>query len=171
MITIHPTQPHEAQTLITIQKAAFFPLWERYRDAGNPHLRGVDDILRRLEHPFWRYFTICEDETIVGGIAYKLAGRTDFYDPLPEGMIYLGRLYIDPAHQNRSIAQTAITLSEHTFPNARSFAVDFPEDLSMNRRCYEKAGFRDTGMRFEVQPGELPQQRRLVLACFGKQIG
>ena len=47
--------------------------------------------------------------------------------------------------------------------DAKLFSVDFPEDLPKNRRCYEKAGFCDTGKRLEAEPG-------LVLACFEKRV-
>ena len=163
MITIHPTTHDEVSTLIAIQKAAFFPIYERYHDAGNPYLRGEEDILKRLDHPYWRYFTICLDGEIVGGITYKLAGRTDFFDPIPEGMIYLGRLYIDPRHQCRGIGQTAIALAEREFPDAKMAAVDYPSELMKNRRCYEKAGYRDTGRRFDPEPG-------LTLVCMTKEM-
>jgi len=75
----------------------------------------------------------------------------------------LQRIYIKPEHQCKGIAQTAILLCEREFPKASGFFVDFPEDLVKNKRCYEKAGFADTGKRLQVQPG-------LVLACYSKQL-
>jgi len=54
-------------------------------------------------------------------------------------------------------------LCEKDFPDAKLFSVDFPEDLIKNRRCYEKAGFKDTGKRLEAEPG-------LILACFEKHL-
>lgn len=162
-ISIRPTKEIEALELCNIQKAAFFPLYERYHDESNPYLRGVEDIANRLNSEYFRYFTIFSDEEIVGGVLYKCKGKTPFFKSLKEGQYYLQRVYIKPEHQCKKIAQTAILLCEKEFPNATSFFVDFPEDLVKNRRCYEKAGFIDTGKRLQEQPD-------LVLACFEKHI-
>ncbi|MBE6659535.1 MAG: GNAT family N-acetyltransferase [Ruminococcaceae bacterium] len=153
MIQIRQTILQDAELLHSIQKEAFFPLYERYHDAGNPYLRGIEDISMRLAHPGFRYFTILSDGEIVGGVMYKISGRTPFYDPMPRGMVYLSRIYVKPGLQGRGIARRAILLCEGEFPEAELFSVDFPEDLERNRRCYEAAGFHDTGDRLETDPG------------------
>ena len=163
MITIRPTIEQDAEILCAIQKQAFEPLYERYHDEGNPFLRGTEDILKRLNTPFFRYFTILVDGEIVGGISYKCMGRVPFIDELKEGVYYLQRIYIKPERQGNGIARTAILLCEKEFPNANIFYVDFPEDLVKNRKCYESVGFKETGMRKEVEPG-------LVLACLEKRF-
>ena len=159
MITVTPTLPAEADALCAIQKAAFQPLYERYHDEGNPHLRGSEDILKRLGREIFRYYTIREDGEIVGGIMYKCAGTTPFVPQLTPEDCYLGRVYITPERQGRKIAQTAIRMTMAEFPDVRRFYVDFPADLEKNRRCYEACGFRDTGMRMEIEGG------KLTLAC------
>ena len=162
-ISIKPTTVSEAEELSKIQKRAFLPLYEKYHDEGNPCLRGVEDIANRLNSDIFRYFTILLDGEIVGGILYKCKGRTPFIDRLEEGQYYLQRVYIKPEYQCKKIAQTAILLCEKEFTNAKSFIVDFPKDLMKNKRCYEKAGFVDTGKRLQAEPN-------LVLACFEKVI-
>lgn len=79
-ISIRTTQENEALELCSIQKAAFLPLYEKYRDVGNPYLRGVEDIANRLNSDCFRYFTIFLDGEIVGGILYKCKGRTPFFE-------------------------------------------------------------------------------------------
>lgn len=96
-------------------------------------------------------------------MACKGKGRTPFVENLEEGQYYLQRVYVTPEQQCKRIAQTAILLCEKEFPNANCFFVDFPEDLMKNKRCYEKAGFVDTGKRLQEQPN-------LVLTCFEKFI-
>ncbi len=161
MLTIKATTQEEAVVLSEIQKQAFLPLYERYHDEGNPCLRGVEDIANRLNSEYFRYFTIFDDGEIVGGVLYRCKGNNMIGIALGDGIYYLQRIYIKPEHQNKGIAQKAILLCEKEFPDAKMFSVDFPEDLEKNRRCYEKAGFCDTGKRVEVQPG-------LVLAYFEK---
>ena len=73
-VSIKPTTPQEAEALCSIQKQAFLPLYEKYRDAGNPCLRGTEDILSRLNRNN-RYFTIRLGDQIVGGIFYRCRGN------------------------------------------------------------------------------------------------
>lgn len=163
MIKVRKTTEDEAFILSEIQREAFLPLYERYHDEGNPCLRGIEDVANRLDSPYFRYFTIYEDEEIVGGILYKCKGKGPFFKQLNEGEYYLQKVYIKSERQCKGIAQTAILLCEKEFTDAKMFSVDFPEDLAKNRRCYEKAGFCDTGKRLEVEPG-------LILACFEKHL-
>ena len=163
MIKVRVTTKEEAAVLSEIQRQAFLPLYERYHDEGNPCLRGVEDVTKRLDSPQFRYFTILENEEIVGGILYKCKGKGPFFEQLAEGEYYLQRVYIKPERQCEGIAQTAILLCEKELLDATKFFVDFPEDLTKNRRCYEKAGFMDTGKRLEAEPG-------LIRACFEKHL-
>jgi len=162
-ITIRSTTVNEALTLSKIQKEAFLPLYEKYHDEDNPCLRGVEDVVNKLNSDCFHYFTIFLEDEIVGGILYKCKGRTPFVDSLENGQYYLQRVYIKPEKQCKRIAQNAILLCEKEFSDAKCFLVDFPEDLMKNKRCYEKAGFMDTGKRVTIQ-------ENLVLACYEKHL-
>ncbi len=143
-ITIAPALPSETGELARIQKAAFKPLYERFRDDANPYLRGEEDIVRRFDRNS-RFFTIRRDGNIVGGICYRLYGKRSPTATLTDGEYYLSRIFIDPESQSLGVARTAILLCEAEFPDARRYYVDFPEELEKNRRCYQSAGYRDTG--------------------------
>lgn len=145
-VEIRKTVAEEAEALAQIQKAAFKPLYEKYHDEGNPFLRGPEDILRRLNKNNRHYTILCDDK-MVGGIFYRCKGKRNPLAGIKEGEYYLARIYIHPDYQNQGIARQAILLCEKEFPDAESYFVDFPEDLDKNRRCYESAGFRDTGER------------------------
>lgn len=145
-LSIRITDPSEAEELSKIQKAAFKPLYEKYHDEGNPFLRGPEDILRRL-NKFNRHFTILYDDKVVGGVFYRLYGKRSPTDEIGAGEYYLARIYIHPDYQNKGIARDAILLCEKEFPDARFYYVDFPEDMEKNRRCYQSAGYCDTGER------------------------
>ncbi len=162
-ITIRPTTEEEAQLLSDIQKEAFLPLYEKYHDKASPYLRGKEDILNRINTTQFRCYCILSDDVIVGGIYYKCFGKCLFIEELKTGEYYLQRVFIKPQFQCKGIAQRAILLCEKEFPNAEKFIVDFPVDLDKNRKCYEKAGFCDTGKSIEIQPG-------LVLACYEKTL-
>ncbi len=145
-LSIRITDPSEAEELSQIQKAAFKPLYEKYHDEGNPFLRGPEDILRRL-NKFNRHFTILYNDKVVGGVFYRLYGKRSPTDEIGAGEYYLARIYIHPDYQNKGIARDAIILCEKEFPDARFYYVDFPEDMEKNRRCYQSAGYCDTGDR------------------------
>ncbi len=149
-ISIRATIPSEAEELSEIQKAAFKPLYEKYRDEGNPFLRGSEDILRRL-NKFNRHFTILYDGKTVGGIFYRLYGKRSPTVEIGEGEYYLARVYIDPKYQSKGIGREAIRLCEKEFADAKYFFVDFPEDMEKNRRCYQSAGYCDTGERINIE--------------------
>ena len=163
MLTVRPTRPEEAPLLCKLQKAAFLPLYERFHDAGNPCLRDESDILRRLSHDAFRCFTVLLKDEIIGGVLWRISGSTPFIEALPPHEYYLQRIYIRPDLQSRHYARDAILLCEKQFPDAVRFHVDFPQDLQKNRRCYEGAGYRDTGARREPETG-------LTLAAYAKEI-
>lgn len=148
-VSIRPTTKSEAEELCRIQKEAFRPLYEKYQDAGNPYLRGPEDILCRLNKNN-RYFTILYEGTMVGGIFYRCRGKRSPGEELGDHEYYLARIYIHPAFQGRGIAGKAILLCEQEFPDASAYYVDFPEDLEKNRACYTGAGFFDTGERVRM---------------------
>ena len=145
-ISIKITNASEAEELSQIQQAAFKPLYEKFHDEGNPHLRGSEDILRRL-NKHNRYFTILLDGEIVGGIFYRLYGKRVPGYEIGAGEYYLQRVYVHPKHQGKGIAREAILLCEKEFADAKYYHVDFPEVMEKNRKCYQNAGYRDTGER------------------------
>ncbi len=161
MVTIRKTIKEDSKILCQIQKAAFKPLYERYHDEGNPYLRDESDILNKLSREDSIYYTIMDNEQIVGGIFYKRNCSTPFCKMLKDGEYYLCRVYIQPDVQGKHIARTAIKLCEEIFAGAAKYFVDFPEDLEINRRCYESVGYVDTGERLKVD-------ENLVLASFVK---
>lgn len=161
MITLRKTTIDDAVELIKIQKEAFKSLYEKYQDDDNPYLRDEQDILSRINRNDTEYYTIVDNEKIVGGILYKHHTSTPFCEMLEEGEYYLCRVYIRPDVQGKQIARTAIKLCEAMFPDAKKFYVDFPEDLEKNRRCYESVGYTDTGKRLKIN-------EKLILSCYCK---
>ena len=163
MITVRPTLESDVDTLCELQKAAFMPIYKKYHDAGNPYLRGTEDISRRLDSSTFKYFTVLNDGEIVGGVLYRCYGRTPYIAELSTGEYYLTRIYIKPDHQCRGIGKQAILLCEKEFGDAVKFYVDFPRELEKNRRCYESADFYSIGKELEAEPG-------LVLAAYEKTV-
>lgn len=147
-IELMPATPFDAETLVAIQQKAFKRLYDIYHDEGSPYLRGADEILRWIGRPNAKVFKIFADGILVGGIAaWERNG-------LP-GECYLARVYILPEMQSKSIASRAILLCEAEFPNVSRWTLDFPIAEAANRRCYEKAGYTDTGETQEQSGGAI----------------
>ncbi|MDR1002041.1 MAG: GNAT family N-acetyltransferase [Oscillospiraceae bacterium] len=152
-VTLSIATAEDAPAMAEIQKAAFKRLYNQYHDESSPYLRGAEDILSRLPLPQWHVYKILCGDELVGGI-YISEKEDDSY--------YLNRVFVHPDMQSRSIASRAILLAEKLLPRRPKWTVDFPSDQPMNRRCYEKAGFTDTGKLEAVSEG-------LVLALYEKQ--
>lgn len=157
-VTLQIATAAHAKILVSMQREAFKRLFEQYLDAGSPYLRGPDEIMRWLERPTCKVFLILADGEPVGGMAaWERNGQP--------GTCYLARIFVRPAWQNKGIATRAILLCEAAFPNASRWTLDFPVDQPANRRCYEKAGYLDTGETRQQSDG------RITLALFEKRKG
>ena len=151
-VTLEHVRPEDVDALVAIQKAAFAPLYERYQDEASPYLRGAQEMRNWLMHRQVRCWKILEDGALCGGVTVFLR---------PGGEYYLARLFVHPDHQGHGVAAEALRLCEQKYPEARRWTLDFPVDQPANRRCYEKAGYRDTGVRME-------KNERLTLAMYEK---
>jgi len=145
-VEIIPATDEDADALVEIQKRAFKRLYGIYHDKGNPYLRGSDEIVQWLNRPNCYVYKIIADGLLCGGVS--------FFERR-EGEFYLARIYILPEMQGKGIAPTAISLCESQFPQAKRWFLDFPVNENMNRRCYEKAGYKDTGERREQSNGAI----------------
>jgi len=147
-IEIIPASAEDAEALAGIQKRAFKRLYDIYHDEGSPYLRGADEIIRWLGRPNWRVYKINTGGMLCGGVSFfEIEDRPGEY--------YLARIYILPEYQSRGIASAAILMCEATVSNAVRWFLDYPEDQPANRRCYEKAGYADTGERREQSGGAI----------------
>jgi len=149
-VEILPATMEDAESLVFIQKKAFKRLYDIYHDEGNPYLRGADEIAVWLSRPNSYVYKIMADKQLVGGVSFWERKEQG----LP-GVYYLARIYVTPELQGKGIASKAIYLCEETVMNANTWTLDFPVDQPANRRCYEKAGYFDTGERREQSNGKI----------------
>ena len=155
-IAVRWTVPEDAPKLADIQREAFLPMYEKYKDSDNPCLRGKEDILPRLLlRQRFLYFTILIDDEIAGGILYRRVGNGLFFRELNKGEYYLQRVYVAPGAQRSGVAKESLRQCESILRDANAFFVDFPTDMSSNKKFFESVGFKDTGKRYEVASGML----------------
>lgn len=144
-ITLENAETADAESMAAIQKQAFESLYRLYRDNGSPYLRGIDEIKNWLADSSRMLYKILLDGSIVGGIAVFDRGNGEYY---------LTRLYILPELQGNGIGAKAISLCEEFYPDSKRWSLDYPEDRTANKKCYEKCGYTDTGVR-EVKNDKL----------------
>ena len=147
-VEIIPAEEIDAESLVAIQKKAFKRLYDIYQDEGSPYLREADEIIKWFSRPNTYVYKIMADGVLCGGIAF--CGIPDNPNEL-----YLARVYILPEMQGKGIAVAAIKLCEAAFPDIKHWTLDFPVKEYANRRCYEKAGYVDTGKRLEQSDGAI----------------
>jgi len=143
-----------AEMLLTLQKEAFAPLYALYQDEISPFMQDVEYIHRRLAFDNASYWKIYADGMLCGGIYTFKKG---------EGLYRLGIMNVLPAFQGKGIGRQAIALAEAAVPDALEWELDFPIDQAKNRKCYENAGYMDSGRRVVIN-------ERLSLAYMRKYV-
>lgn len=152
---IEKAKMEDINELDNIQKAAFKSLYAIYKDEKSPYLKGVDEMIKWLNLDKILYWKIYYNGHLCGGIAYYKKS---------EGEYYLARLYIHPQYQSKGIAKQIILLCERKILDAKRYTLDFPIGQIANRKCYESAGYIDTGMREVINS-------KLTLAIYEKVVG
>ena len=82
------------------------------------------------------YYTILREGEVVGGIiVFRKAARA--YE--------LGRIFVDPDHQNQGIGTEAFAFLWKTYPLAKQWNLGTPAWNVRTRHFYKKVGFVETG--------------------------
>ena len=143
----------EASLLWEMQKTAFRPLYEKYRDEGSPYLEPLSKTEARLCYPNGRYYRIELDGQMAGAVYLSLRGP---------GKFRLGPLFILPEFRNRGIAQAAIlALEARHGPGV--WELDTLLQEPGNCHLYEKMGYAPTGTQTVVND-------RLTLVGYEKSV-
>lgn len=127
----------DAEAMQKMQIESFTPHFQRYKDLeSTPVNESLEKMLFRINYEKGCYFKIMADNTH--------AGCVWIYKDEPK-QYRIGIIYISPEFQCRGIGQKALAIAEGLFPEAESWELDCPEDMLINRNCYEKVGYRLTG--------------------------
>lgn len=127
-----------------LHRDAFWPLWERYQDEGNPAHTTAEQFADMMQAPDLDFYSILSGSSPVGGIIVRRK----------EGLHFrLLRLFVDPAQQGKGIASQAIGLMEALYPQADAWELDTIAEETSNCHLYAKMGYRITGNTRTLQPG------------------
>jgi GNAT superfamily N-acetyltransferase len=135
---LHKAVESDAESIFSIQKSAFQPLLNKYRDYDtNPANESIDRVLKRISNPNGGFYKILVDNTLVGAICVFWKEKTTQF--------WISPMFILPEYQGKGIAQKGIVLVEKLFPQATSWELATIIEESRNCYLYEKMGYSLTG--------------------------
>jgi len=125
--------------MLNIQKKCFKKHFERYQDvSGSPYKEILEKMFFKINHQKGSYYKIVSSDTLIGGIwVFEKEAK----------IFRVGIVYILPEYQCKGVGQKALSIAENMHRDANGWELDCPEDLSINRHCYEKAGYTLTGVK------------------------
>jgi ribosomal protein S18 acetylase RimI-like enzyme len=129
--------PADAAALTAVQKRTFDDDARRFSGQPSGGPPGYDSERWQLTMMIraTAYYKIVDGDQIIGGIiVFDMGG----------GHFVLGRIWIDPAYQDRGIGKQAIQFIEQAHPQAKKWTLDTPAWAVRNHHFYEKAGYVKT---------------------------
>ena len=160
MTTLVPVTEADLPLLWQMQKEAFTPLLEKYRDYDtSPACVTLDEMKIKFRRPeMLGCWFILEDGEKVGSFYVKSS------DPVRTGVprFFLSNVFVLPAYQNRGIARRGIRLMEKDFPPGDWLLYTIEQEPG-NCHLYEKLGYRRNSTRMEVN-------ERMTLIGYEKTI-
>ncbi len=153
-IIIRPFQESDIDTVWAIQRAAFQPLFEKYRDeATSPYLESRETVLAKYTRPGAHgYLFLC------GGVA---AGAVRVHLRPETKSARISALCVLPEFQGRGVAQEALRAIERLHADVGTWRLDTILEEKGNCHLYEKLGYRRIG-----EPE--PLNERLTLVYYEK---
>ncbi|AIQ45491.1 hypothetical protein R70723_05965 [Paenibacillus sp. FSL R7-0273] len=147
MLTISFANPQDAARLADVQKRTFDDdarLYQNKEEDGPPGYDSADWQTEQMNNA--HYYKLTAEDNIIGGMII-------FPSPAA-GECHLGRIFIDPLHQNQGYGQESFRFLFQTYPAARKWTLDTPSWALRNHYFYEKLGFVRTGKVTDEVDGE-----------------
>ncbi|MHA4907310.1 GNAT family N-acetyltransferase [Streptococcus constellatus] len=144
MIYIEQAEATDLETIVSIQRAAFKAVYDKYQDEYDPYLEERERIQWKLaERPNSFYYFVKDDEEVCGFI------RIQTNDEQTE--CWLGTAAILPDYQGRGIGSAGLKLVEEQFSAAKQWDLcTVLQDEGMVA-FYEKNGYRKTHIKPEKE--------------------
>lgn len=144
----------DAPEIWRMEKEAFAPLYQKYRDEGSPYLEPLSKVQQKLSFLGGSYYWITAEGERVGAVWVGVRSP---------GVFHLGPLFICPRWQNRGFAQAAL-LQLEALLGPGTWQLDTLLQEPGNCHLYEKLGYIRTG-------GEKKVNDRLTLIDYEKTVG
>lgn len=155
-ITLKKAIQSDAKAIFDIQKKAFLPLLETYKDYDtNPANEKINRVISRIHHPNGGFYKIMYDNLLVGAICIYAVEETQFW---------ISPMFILPHYQGKGIAQKVIRLAEEMFPEATSWELKTLLEEKRNCYLYEKMGYIRIGERRNLnEKATLVHYQKLII--------
>ncbi len=146
----------DTDTVFEIQRAAYRPLYEKYRDEDtSPYTESRETVLQKYTKPGTRGYLFLENGVAVGTVRIILdtVGKS----------AKVSALAVRPEYQGRGIAQQALLKIERIHSDVEKWHLDTILEEAANCHLYEKLGYKRTGKLQAVN-------EKLTLAFYEKII-
>lgn len=137
--------------IVSMQRKAFFPLYEIYRDDGSPALESEEKVAARFEAAGSGYYLIEAAGAAAGAVRVQKK----------ENNCRISPIFILPAYQNMGIGSRTLKMVENLYPETERWELDTIKEEVGNCYFYEKAGYQRVGE-------EHPVNERLTLVKYEK---
>ena len=137
MIHIAQAEATDLETIISIQRASFKTVYEKYHDQYDPYLEDRERIKWKLvERPNSFYYFVKDDEKILGFI------RLNTNDEQTAG--WIGTVAILPQHQKKGYGSEGLGLIEEKFSTVMKWDLCTVFQYKGMVAFYEKNGYHQT---------------------------
>ncbi len=137
-IKVSRFRAHDTDSVFAIQRAAFLPLYEKYRDdSSNPYLESKATVFHKYTRAGTIGYIFMLDDTAVGAVRI----HTDEENRLGR----ISALCVLPQYQGKGIAQAALLEIERLHPGIERWFLDTILEEAGNCHLYEKLGYEKTG--------------------------
>jgi RimJ/RimL family protein N-acetyltransferase len=137
-ITLVKAEEKDAGSLLAIQREAFMPLLEKYKDYDtNPAAEDIEKVYKRLNNRNGVFYKILFNNQLVGAINIIWREGQAIYKISP--------MFILPEYQGMGIAQESIKIAEGYYPQAVRWELATIKEEEGNCHLYEKMGYVRTG--------------------------
>ncbi len=137
-IKLFKAEEMDAAALFAIQREAFLPLLDKYKDYDtNPANENIEKMIKRLNNPNGEFYKIVFNDHVVGAINVLWEERNTEYRISP--------MFISTEYQGMGIAQEAIKMVEDRYSKAKSWSLATIKEEKRNCHLYEKMGYIQTG--------------------------
>lgn len=130
----------DAEILTEIQKRTFDDDSRRFAGLPGGGPPGYDSTGWTL----WAIKTGIYYKILAGPFPSQIVGGVILFD-MHRRHFNLGRIFVDPAWQDRGIGSQAIRFIEKTFPYVKRWSLDTPEWATRNHHFYERLGYVKVG--------------------------
>lgn len=132
-VTLTKASGPDAPALLSMQKTAFWPLFEKYEDySTSPAMETIERTRTRIADPSGGFFKILVDGNWAGAICIR-QGKEEAY--------WIGPIFVHPDFQRRGIAQQALREAEQLFLHAPAWKLATLLEEQGNCYLYEKMGY------------------------------